>query len=142
VAQAKTGDVVRVHYTGTLEDTTQFDSSAGSDPLEFELGAGRVIPGFEETVLGMEPGDTRSVVIPPEQAYGEVRDDMKLTFDKESLPEDFVPEEGQHVQLRAQDGTPVPARVVNVADETVTVDANHPLAGKTLNFEIELVEIV
>ena len=142
MAQAKTGDVVRVHYTGTLEDATQFDSSAGNDPLEFELGAGRVIPGFEETVLGMEPGDTRSVTIPPEQAYGEVRDDMKLTFGKENLPEGFAPEEGQHVQLRTEDGTPVPARVVDVADETVTVDANHPLAGKTLNFDIELVEIV
>jgi len=142
VAQAKKGDVVRVHYTGTLEDDTQFDSSAGRDPLEFELGAGRVIPGFDESVMGMEPGDRRNVAIPPEKAYGSVREDMKVTLDRDKLPDGFAPEKGQQVQLRAQDGTPVPARVVDLADDSVTVDANHPLAGRTLNFEIELVEIV
>ncbi|MFQ5891136.1 MAG: peptidylprolyl isomerase [Gemmatimonadota bacterium] len=142
MAQAKEGDVVRVHYTGTLEDDTQFDSSAGRDPLEFQLGAGRVIQGFEESVVGMEPGEKRNVAIPPEKAYGTIREEMKLTFDRDRLPEGFAPEKGKQVQLRAKDGTPVPARVVDLAENSVTLDANHPLAGKTLNFEIELVEIV
>ena len=142
MAQAKDGDVVRVHYTGTLEDATQFDSSVGRDPLEFTVGAGMVIPGFDETVRGMEPGDTRATSIPPEQAYGDSREEMKLTLTRAQLPDGFDPQVGHQVHLEGQDGQPVPARVVEADETGVVLDANHALAGKTLNFEIELVEIL
>jgi FKBP-type peptidyl-prolyl cis-trans isomerase 2 len=142
VAQAKDGDVVRVHYTGTLDDDTQFDSSAGRDPLEFTVGAGMVIPGFDDTVRGMEPGESRTTRISPEQAYGEPREEMKLTLERTQLPEGFAPEVGQQIHLQGHGGQPVPARVVEADESRVVVDANHPLAGQALNFEIELVEIV
>lgn len=142
MTQAKDGDVVRVHYTGTLDDETQFDSSVGSDPLEFTVGAGMVIPGFDDVVRGMAPGDTRSTRIPPEQAYGEARDEMKLTLTREQLPAEFSPEIGQQIHMQGQDGQPVPATVVEADDSRIVVDANHPLAGEALTFEIELVEIV
>ena len=142
MAQAKDGDVVRVHYTGTLDDTTQFDSSAGRDPLEFTVGAGMVIPGFDDTVRGMEPGDTRTTRIPPEQAYGEPREEMRLTLTREQLPAGFDPDVGEQIHLQGQGGQPVPARVIEADESRVVVDANHPLAGQALTFEIELVEIV
>lgn len=142
MAEAKDGDVVRVHYTGTLDDETQFDSSVGRDPLEFTVGSGMVIPGFDETVRGMEPGDTRMTKIPPEQAYGEPREEMMVTLYRAQLPEEFKPQVGQRIHLEGQDGQPVTALVLEADETRVVVDANHPLAGKTLNFEIELVEIV
>ncbi len=142
VAQAKDGDVVRVHYTGTLDDNTQFDSSAGSDPLEFTVGGGMVIPGFDEMVRGMKPGDTRTTRIPADQAYGDAREEMKLTLTRGQLPPEFKPEVGQQIHLEGQDGQPVTARVVEADESRVVVDANHPLAGEALTFEIELVEIV
>ena len=140
--QAKNGDVVRVHYTGTLDDETQFDSSVGRDPLEFTLGAGMVIPGFDEMVRGMEPGDTRTTRIPADQAYGEAREEMKLTLTRGQLPPEFKPEVGQVIHLDGEHGRPVPARVVLADESRVVVDANHPLAGEALTFKIELVEIV
>lgn len=142
MAQAKDGDVVRVHYTGTLEDDTQFDSSVGKDPLEFTVGSGMVIPGFDEIVRGMEPGDTRTAKIPSEQAYGDSREEMKLTLTRAQLPDGFDPQVGHQVHLEGHDGQPVPARVVEADEAGIVVDANHALAGKTLNFEIQLVEIV
>jgi len=142
VAQAKDGDVVRVHYTGTLDDETQFDSSAGRDPLEFTVGAGMVIPGFDEMVRGMQPGDTRTTRIPADQAYGDSRDEMRLTLTRGQLPPEFKPEVGQQIYLEGQDGQPVAARVLEADASGVVVDANHPLAGEALTFEIELVEIV
>ena len=105
--QAKDGDVVRVHYTGTLDDETQFDSSVGRDPLEFTVGAGMVIPGFDEMVRGMEPGDSRTTRIPADQAYGESREEMKLTLTRGQLPAEFKPEVGQQIHLEGQDGQPV-----------------------------------
>ncbi len=131
MAQAKDGDVVRVHYTGTLDDETQFDSSVGRDPLEFTVGAGMVIAGFDEMVRGMEPGDSRTTRIPADQAYGESREEMKLTLTRGQLPDEFKPE------IR-----PVPARVVEADESRIVVDANHELAGEALTFKIELVEIV
>ena len=142
MAQAKDGDVVRVHYTGTLDDDTQFDSSVGRDPLEFTVGAGMVIPGFDEMVRGMEPGDSRTTRIPADQAYGESREEMKLTLTRGQLPDEFKPELGQTIHLEGQDGRPVPARVVEANDSGIVVDANHELAGEALTFKIELVEIV
>ena len=140
--QAKDGDVVRVHYTGTLDDETQFDSSAGRDPLEFTVGAGMVIPGFDEMVRGMEPGDSRTTRIPADQAYGESREEMKLTLTRGQLPPEFRPEIGQQIHLEGHDGQPVAARVVEADESGVVVDANHPLAGEALTFKIELVAIV
>jgi peptidylprolyl isomerase len=142
VAQAKDGDVVRVHYTGTLDDETQFDSSVGRDPLEFTVGAGMVIPGFDEMVRGMAPGDSRTTRIPADQAYGESREEMKLTLTRGQLPAEFKPEVGQQIHLEGQDGQPVSARVVEADESRVVVDANHLLAGEALTFKIELVAIV
>ena len=142
MAQARDGDLVRVHYTGRLDDDTQFDSSVGRDPLEFTVGAGMVIPGFDEMVRGMEPGDTRTTRIPADQAYGDAREEMKLTLTRGQLPPEFNPEVGQQIYLEGQDGQPVAARVLEADASRVVVDANHPLAGEALTFEIELLEIV
>ena len=142
MAQARDGDVVRVHYTGTLDDESQFDSSVGRDPLEFTVGAGMVIPGFDEVVRGMEPGETRTTRIPPEDAYGEAREEMKLTLTRSQLPAGYDPEVGEQIHLNGHAGQPVPARVVESTEAGIVVDANHPLAGKALTFRIELVEIV
>ncbi len=142
MAQARDGDVVRVHYTGTLDDESQFDSSVGRDPLEFTVGAGMVIPGFDEVVRGMEPGETRTTRIPPEDAYGEAREEMKLTLTRSQLPAGYDPDVGEQIHLTGHAGQPVPARVVESTEAGIVVDANHPLAGKALTFRIELVEIV
>lgn len=141
VAQAKNGDTVRVHYTGTLDDGSQFDSSAGRDPLEFTLGQGQIIPGFEEAVLGMAQGESTSVTIPPEAAYGPRQDHLVLTVDKDQLPEDIDAKVGDHLEMKGEEQTMV-VRVTEVSDTSVTLDANHPLAGKPLKFDIELVEIL
>ncbi len=141
MAQASAGDTVQVHYTGTLEDGTVFDSSREREPLEFTLEGGEIIPGFEEAVMGMEEGEEKTVEIPPEKAYGERQDDAVMEFPREQLPPDMEPEEGMPLQLQGQDGQAIPARIVEVEEETVTLDANHPLAGETLNFDIELLGI-
>ena len=141
MSQAKTGDTVHVHYTGTLEDGTEFDSSAGRDPLEFTVGSGQVIPGFENAVEGMAVGDSKSVNISPEEGYGHRNEQMVQEVPKTALPEDLEPSEGMMLQAQNPDGKVVNLTVTSVADESITVDANHPLAGKTLNFAIELVKI-
>ena len=141
MTQAKNGDTVKVHYTGTLEDGTQFDSSANSDPLEFTLGGGQVIPGFEEAVLGMSIGDSKTKTIPAEQAYGPHDEDMVLVVEKEMFPENINPEISQQLEMRNQDGRAIGVVVTEVTAESVTLDANHPLAGQNLVFELELVEI-
>lgn len=142
MAQATTGDTVRVHYTGTLHDGTTFDTSEGREPLEFTVGDGQVIPGFEQAVAGMEPGDTKTVEISADQAYGPKRDEMMLNVSPDQFPEGMDPEVGQQLQLSQPDGQTVVVRVTDVADDAVTLDANHPLAGEDLTFEIELAEIV
>jgi peptidylprolyl isomerase len=141
MSQAKTGDTVHVHYTGTLEDGTEFDSSAGRDPLEFTVGSGQVIPGFENAVEGMAVGDSKSVNISPEEGYGHRNEQMVQEVPKSALPDDLEPKEGMGLQAQGQDGKVINLTVTSVAGDTITVDANHPLAGKTLNFAIELVKI-
>lgn len=137
---AKAGDRVRVHYTGTLEDGTVFDSSEGREPLEFTLGSGQVIPGFDEAVSGMNPGDERTVTIPAAEAYGTRRDELVMEVERTRLPEDLEPEVGQQLQL-SQEGQAFVVRVSDVTSESITLDANHPLAGEDLTFRLQLVEI-
>ena len=140
-AMAKDGDTVKVHYTGTLEDGTTFDTSIGSDPLEFTLGEGKMIPGFEQAVYGLKVGQSKTVTIPVEEAYGPHDDELVLVIRREQLPAGVNPEVGQGLPMQTTDGHTVTLPVIEVSEETVTVDANHPLAGKDLIFEIELVEI-
>ena len=142
MTQAKSGDTVRIHYTGTLEDGTQFDSSDGRDPLEFALGGGQVIPGFDSAVDGMAVGENKSVTIQPDQAYGERHEQQVQQVPNTALPEDMEPAVGMQLQSQSPDGQVMNLVVTDVADETITVDANHPLAGQALTFAIELVEIV
>jgi len=142
MAQAKKGDTVKVHYTGKLDDGTVFDSSVERDPLEFRIGEGQVLPGFEQAIEGMNPGQSRSVNIPADQAYGPYREEMVLEIEKDRFPPDLDPQVGQQLRVRQPDNSTVPVRVTEVSEATVTLDANHPLAGKDLTFEIELIEIV
>lgn len=142
VAQAKHGDTVKVHYTGRLEDGTVFDSSENQSPLEFTLGEGRVIKGFEEAVDGMNTGETRTTTIPADEAYGERREEMVFELERDQLPPEIDPEVGQQLQMQLQNGENIPVVVAGLKDESITIDANHPLAGKTLVFDIELVGIV
>jgi len=134
------GQTVAIHYTGALEDGSVFDSSEGRDPLEFILGAGQVIPGFESAVRTLDVGETTKTTIPPEEAYGERREDMIITLDRSQFPPEADPEVGLQVYLQAGE-QPVPATIVAVQDESVVLDANHQLAGKTLVFDIELVSV-
>ncbi|MCX6008591.1 MAG: peptidylprolyl isomerase [Chloroflexi bacterium] len=140
-AQAKNGDVVQVDYTGKLADGTVFDTSVGREPLEFTLGAGQMITGFEKAVLGMKVGEKKTVTIPADEAYGPRRDDLVGELPREKLPSGLTPEVGQQLQMTRPDGGTIIATITNVSDNTVTIDANPPLAGKDLTFEIELVKI-
>ena len=141
MATATNGDTVHVHYTGKLDDGTVFDSSDGRDPLAFTVGSGQVVPGFEEAVAGMQVGDSKTVRIAPGDAYGERRDDLVLDVPTDQLPDGLEPEVGMELGLRGQDGQTMPVRVAAVGSDAITLDANHPLAGKTLTFDVELVSI-
>ena len=138
---AQDGDIVKVHYTGTLEDGTQFDSSAGSDPLEFTVGAGQMIPGFEDAVRGMKVGETKTVTIPADEAYGQWDPQLVIEVDKSQFPEDIDPEIGDELYVTLQNGNVAKIKVVDLSETTVTIDANPELAGKDLTFKIELVEL-
>jgi len=142
MVQAKEGDTVKVHYTGKLEDGTVFDTSEERTPLEFTIGSGQIIRGFEQAVVGMEPGEAKTATIPPEEAYGPHREDMTLTVDRGQFPEEIKPEPGQQLQVQQPDGRAAIVTVSDVSESTVTLDANHPLAGQPLTFEIRLVDIV
>jgi peptidylprolyl isomerase len=135
-AIAKTGDTVRVHYTGKLADGTVFDTSAGSEPLEFTLGEGKVIPGFEQAVTGMKVGEYKKVTIPVDEAYGQRQEDLIFEVGRDKLSPDIKPEVG--MQLQGSQGV---VTIIKVSETTITLDANHPLAGQDLTFDIELVEI-
>lgn len=136
--KVKEGDKVRVHYTGTLEDGTVFDSSEGGEPLEFQVGSGQIIEGFESGIMGMEEGEQRKLSVPPEKAYGPRRDDLvgKLPTDQ---VKDLDLQPGSNVQVQTKQGDVIKAKVVEVADDGVLVDINHPLAGETMNFDVKLV---
>jgi peptidylprolyl isomerase len=141
MSQAKSGDTVRIHYTGTLEDGTEFDSSRGREPLEFALGSGEVIPGFDNAVEGMNVGDAKSVTIEPDEAYGARHDQLVQDVPKSALPGDLEASVGMQLQSQSADGQVMLFVIAAVGDDTITVDGNHPLAGQALNFDIELVEI-
>lgn len=141
MAVAQQGDTVRIHYTGKLADGTEFDSSSGREPLEFTVGAGQVIPGFDEAVQGMEVGDQKEFTIPSDRAYGERREEMVMRIDRTQLPPELDPTVGDELQLQTPEGRPVPVRVADIDDEAVVLDANHPLAGEDLTFEVKLEEI-
>lgn len=139
--EATSGDRVTVHFTGKLEDGTVFDTSREGDPLEFEIGADEVIGGFERAVEGMEVGESRETDLQPEEAYGERDDELVFPVPRSQLPGGFDPEVGDEVGVEVEDGREVPGRVSAVDDESVTLDLNHPLAGRPLTFEIELVDV-
>lgn len=141
MATAQTGDTVTVHYTGTLEDGTVFDSSHGREPLVFTLGSGQVIQGFEEAVIGMQAGEKRRAVLTPDQAYGEYHDELIFSLSRDELPPQIDPAIGEQYQMRRPDGQTFIVTVRDVSPSEVTFDANHPLAGATLTFDIELVSI-
>lgn len=139
--QVKNGDTVKVHYHGRLEDGTTFDSSEGRDPLEFEVGAGNVIKGFDDGVLGMQKGEKKTIHIPAEDAYGPSVPENVIEFPRTQFPQDMQPETGMQLNLRSQDGQSFPVVITEVKDDVVILDANHPLAGKALIFDVEVVEI-
>jgi peptidylprolyl isomerase len=141
MSAAKSGDTVSIHYTGTLDDGTEFDSSAGREPLEFTLGSGQVIAGFDDAVTGMTVGDKKSVRMEADQAYGERREELVQEVPRSALPEEIKPEEGMALQSQSPEGHVMNLVVTNVADDSITVDANHPLAGQALSFDIELMKI-
>lgn len=142
MTSAQTGDIVRINYSGRLVDGTEFDSSTGRAPLEFTLGQGQVIKGLEQHVEGMGPGDKSTVTIPAEAAYGPRRDEAIQRLDRAKLPSGVDVRVGTQLQARTADGGMLPITVVALDDASVTVDANHPLAGQDLVFEVEVVEVV
>lgn len=138
MTQVKDGDNVKVHYTGKLNDGSVFDSSEGRDPLEFTVGEGQVIPGFEDAVVGMTIGDIKTITIPADQAYGPHHEGMVVEVGKEQLPPEFDPQIGDQLQMQHPSGQVLVVNVTEVSDETITLDGNHPLAGKDLTFDIKL----
>ncbi len=140
--QVKTGDVVRVHYTGTLVDGSQFDSSVGRNPLEFTVGAGQMIAGFDAGVLGMVVGEKKTLQIDPDHGYGQSNPEAIIEFPRTNVPEGMEIEIGMQLNLQNEYGQPVPVVIMEITDDVVIMDANHSLAGKDLIFEVELVEIV
>jgi peptidylprolyl isomerase len=136
------GNTIKVHYTGSLLDGTVFDSSKKREPLEFQIGSGHLIPGFENGVIGMAVGDTRRVTIPDMEGYGPKNKDLIVKIKRKNLPAGITPEVGQRLQINKPDGQPFGVTVTGVNETDVTLDANHPLAGETLIFELELVEIL
>lgn len=141
MAKVKQGDIVSVHYLGTLADGEVFDTSHGRDPLQFEVGAGQMIAGFDTAVEGMEIGEKKTVTIEAAEAYGERREDLMLPMDRSILPDGMSVEVGQELQLSQQDGQQIPAVVAGLTETEVVFDLNHPLAGEALTFDIELIEL-
>lgn len=149
MAQAKQGDKVKVHYTGKLEDGTVFDSSECNDegcdcpsgPFEFTIGQGQVIPGFEQGIIGMSPGEQKTIHIPVDQAYGERLEDMVAVVDRKDIPQELSIELGNQLEVTQEDGSSFPVVITEISETSVTLDANHPLAGRDLTFDLKLLEI-
>ena len=142
MAQAKNGDTVKVHYTAKLEDGKVIDTSINHEPWQFTIGEDKLIQGFKEAVIGMNPGESKTVKVPADKAYGPHRKGMALVVDRNKLPEHIKPEVGQQLRIPQADGKTAVVTVIDVSESKVTIDANHPLAGKDLTFDIELIEIV
>jgi peptidylprolyl isomerase len=140
--QAKKGDKVKVHYTGRLNDGTVFDSSKDREPLEFQLGQGELIPGFEQAVDGMTPGETKTINIQADQAYGQHREELIQKVPRQQFPNDMEFQVGQRFQIGQQEERPMIVQVTEVTESNITLDGNHPLAGKNLTFDIELLGIL
>jgi len=141
MSQAKSGDQVHVHYTGKFDDASVFDSSDGLDPLTFQLGKGQVVPGFDTAVTGMEVGEKKTVKIPSDEAYGPRLEQLVFTAPRDNLPAGYDPQEGEMLRLETKDGRQMDVVVIFSDAESVRMDGNHPLAGKDLTFDIELVKI-
>lgn len=142
MSQVKDGDTVKIHYTGRMQDGSVFDTSSGREPLQFNIGSGQVIPGFEEAVTGMALGEKKTAVIPCEKAYGKRDPSLVMVVDKKHVPADIEPEVGLRLQVGSPSGDLLVVTVIEVTNENITLDANPPLAGEELTFDIELVEIV
>jgi FKBP-type peptidyl-prolyl cis-trans isomerase 2 len=140
--QVKSGDTIKVHYHGKLTDGTTFDSSEGREPLEFEVGSGSVIPGFDEGVTGMSIGEKKTINIPADEAYGQKEEDRIMEFPIDRFPPDLQPEVGMQLNMSNGEGQNLPVIITDVKEDSVVLDANHPLAGEDLVFDLELVEIV
>jgi peptidylprolyl isomerase len=141
MAQAKKGDTVKIHFTGKLKNGTVFGSTADRGPFEFKLGEGRIIPGVEKAVEGMNVGESKTVEVPSEQAYGQRRADLVEEVSRDRFPKNPEPKVGQTLEIHHREGKPMVVRVVDVSESTVTLDANHPLAGRDLTFDLQLMEI-
>ncbi len=139
--QAGNGNTIKVHYTGRLDDGTVFDSSRDRDPLEFTIGGGGIIKGFEDGVIGMAVGDKKTIRIPSDEAYGPYRDDLVMSVNRAQFPPDIKAEKGQMLSLRHPNGQCMEVMITETTDDSVTLNANHPLAGKDLTFDLEMVEI-
>jgi FKBP-type peptidyl-prolyl cis-trans isomerase 2 len=140
--KVKTDDVITVHYTGKFEDGNVFDSSLDREPLEFKVGEGKIIPGFEEAVIGMAEGESKEIEIPSEKAYGDVREDLVEEINKSNLPESIDPKEGMELVSKNPEGQELIVKIKEVKDDTIVIDANHPLAGQNLFFDIRVEQIV
>ena len=141
MTQAKDGDTVKVHYTGTLNDGTVFDTSVERDPLEFTIGEGRLIPGFENAIVGLEEGDSKQINIAAADAYGEYREELVADIERKQLPDDIEPQVGMVLQAKTESGELTNVMIKGVEGDAVTLDGNHPLAGQELNFDLKLVEV-
>jgi FKBP-type peptidyl-prolyl cis-trans isomerase 2 len=142
MAQAKEDDTVRVHYTVKLDKDTIVGSTKDEEPLQFTLGKGQVLPGFEQAVVGMNSGESKTVLVTADQAFGPYLDEMVVVVDRGRLPEGINPKEGDRIQLQSRSGETVTVAVMDVSESTVTLDGNHPLAGKDLIFDIEFIQVV
>ncbi len=140
--EARAGDTVQVHYTGTLDSGEVFDSSEGREPLEFTVGAGQVIPGFDKAVEGMQVGESREVRIPAEEAYGEYHDELVFALPRSQVPPDLTVQPGQMLQVQDPQGQLFTVVVRDVTEDALVLDGNHPLAGQALNFQVKLVNIL
>lgn len=141
MSQATNGNTVKVQYTGKLENGEVFDSSINRDPLKFIIGDGSVIPGFEKGVAGMEVGESKTITIPPEEAYGMRHEEFVVNVERGDFPENIKPAVGLQLRMNQPDGKSINVMITDLSEDTVTLDANHPLAGHTLFFDVELVEI-